>query len=302
MLRSAVAGPRHGAPGHAERWPLAPGAPDAEALGVRRAGARLLAVAPGFETAVSGLDLLATGALEAWLVRAPGPRGRTRTALLPLAGHDERLHLRPVRHGGLLRGVLRDRLAGLGRPLAELRALAELRRRGVAVPRPVLLLGWRRAGGLWSAAVGTLFEEEARDGQAFLAEAPAQERLLRACAAAGRSVRRLHDAGGRHRDLHVGNLLVRERGGDTEVLVVDLDRARVGEAAGARARMAEIMRLRRSLVKRGLDDRVGAPGRAAFLDAYTGNDAGLRRALLAQLPRERRRLAWHRLGHRLRLT
>jgi hypothetical protein len=61
--------------------------------------------------------------------------------------------------------------------------------------------------------------------------------------------------------------------------------------------MAELMRLHRSVVKRGLSEVVGPRGCARFLDAYTGGDRVLRRALLAHLPVERVRLALHRLAY-----
>ena len=35
-------------------------------------------------------------------------------------------------------------------------------------------------------------------------------------------MRVLHDAGGRHRDLHVKNVLVREAGSETQALLIDL--------------------------------------------------------------------------------
>jgi hypothetical protein len=92
---------------------------------------------------------------------------------------------------------------------------------------------------------------------------------------------------------------VREVGSETQALLIDLDRARLVLELNARARMAEIMRLYRSLVKRGLVAVVGGEGCQAFLSAYTDGDPSLGTALLAHLPRERRRLALHRLGHRL---
>ena len=111
-------------------------------------------------------------------------------------------------------------------------------------------------------------------------------------------MRRLHDAGGRHADLHIGNLLVRERERETEALVIDLDRARIVPKMTAARRLAELMRLYRSLLKRRLDHRVGSRGYAAFFSAYTAGDRALRRALLAHLPRERRRIARHAILYR----
>jgi len=276
--------------------------PPAEELRALRAGACRLLVAAPFEEVARGLGLLEPGGLERLLAQASGPRGRASTAVVALEGRSERLHLRPVLHGGALAGLWGDRLLGLRRPSEELRTNARLRARGAPVPRPVLVAGHRRGGPFWRAALATLHEENSLDGVAFLGSEPQPERLLRACAAAGSAVRALHDAGGRHRDLHVKNVLVREAGSETQALLIDLDRARLVPELRPRARMAEIMRLYRSLVKRGLDAAVGREGCQAFFSAYTAGDAGLGAALLAQLPRERRRLALHRLGHRLGLS
>jgi hypothetical protein len=264
----------------------------------RRSGGRLLCVSAEFETAALALGLLEAGGLERALANASGPKGRARTAIVPMPGRRERLHLRPVRHGGLLRTLLRDRLLSLARPLGELRAHAQLRGAGAPVTRPVLVAA-RRAGGCYRAAVATVYEEDSRDGIALLSASIDAARRLRAAAAAGAAVRALHDAGARLADLHVGNLLFRERGADLEALVVDLDRVRLAAPPGPRERMAELMRLHRSLVKRRLLGRVGPRGCARFFAAYTAGDRELRRALLRHLPRERARLALHALGWRL---
>jgi 3-deoxy-D-manno-octulosonic acid kinase len=272
----------------------------APAFETRRSGAGYLRVDAEFAAAAAGLGLPEPGALDALLAGAAASRGRGATALVALPGRDERLHLRPVRHGGWLGGLWRGRLLGLRRPLAELRVTSELAAAGAPVPRPVLVAG-RRSGPLWIGAVGTVHEEGASDALAWLACGPGRATLLRAAAAAGSALRRFHDAGGRHADLHVGNLLVRERAGDVEVVVIDLDRARRGSAPEPGRRMAELMRLFRSLLKRGLLDAVGRRGCARFFATYTAGDRELRRALLAHLPRERRRVALHALGYR-RLT
>jgi hypothetical protein len=111
-------------------------------------------------------------------------------------------------------------------------------------------------------------------------------------------VRRFHDAGGRHADLQAANLLVRERGECTGVVVIDLDRARLVERMSPARRMKELMRFYRSLRKRDLLEIVGPRGCAAFLCAYTGGERALRHALLDSLPRERLWVAIHALGYR----
>jgi len=256
-----------------------------------RAGDVFLRVAPDYETQARSLGLLEPGGLEALLARGGGPAGRAPSVVLALPGRDERLLLRAVRHGGWLAPLWGDRILGVARPSHELDVTRSLHARGAPVPRPVLAAAHRLAGPLQRAAVATVFEEDAIDALRFLTAAPTAERVGSGCRAAGRAVRRFHDAGGRHRDLHLGNLLLREGDDGADCTVVDLDRARVGAPPPPSPRMAEIGRLLRSVVKRGLWPRVGDAGAKAFLDAYTGGDATLRAALLTHWPRERRRLA-----------
>ncbi len=231
-------------------------------------------------------------------LRASAAGGRTATAIVALPGRSERVHLRPVRHGGLLGPLWRDTIWGVARPAAELRATARLLAAGAPVPRPVLVVARRSRGPLWSAVLGTQHVEGARDGIAWLAAQPARAELLRGARAAGAAIRRFHDAGGSHADLHVKNLLLCEHGRDLEVLVIDLDRARADTPPDPARRMRELMRLVRALYKRGLVEQVGARGCAAAFAAYCAGDRALRRALLAHLPHERRRVARHRWLYR----
>jgi 3-deoxy-D-manno-octulosonic acid kinase len=260
--------------------------PGATAFRTIATAAGTLVVDAAFEAAARALGLPAREAVAALLAAAPAEHGRSRTASVPLPGRAERLHLRPVRHGGWLAPVWRDRVAGLARPVAELHVTEALRARGAPVPRAVLVAGFR-APPLWQAVVGTLQIEGARDGVAWLAARPPEAALLATAEAAGRAVRRFHDAGGRHADLHVKNLLVRD-GDAPRVFVIDLDKGRAGEPPSARRRMRELMRLRRSLVKRGLLEQAGEAARRAFFSGYVAGDERLARALLACYARERR--------------
>ena len=63
-------------------------------------------------------------------------------------------------------------------------------------------------------------------------------------------------------------------------------------------RMRELMRLYRSLLKRGVFEQVGSSGREAFFAAYTDGDTDLASALLRHWPREQRRVARHAVGYR----
>ena len=83
-------------------------------------------------------------------------------------------------------------------------------------------------------------------------------------------------------------------------MVIDLDGARLAPRVGAPRRMHELMRLHRSLRKRGLLSRVGRKGLATFLEAYSQGDDELNRRLRESLPREKRREKRHALAWRLR--
>jgi len=264
----------------------------------RRERARYWLVDAALAEPLAALGWPEWGAVERALRGGSAGSGRAATAILALPDRAERIHLRPVRHGGLFAPLWRSAIWGFARPAAELHATARLRDAGAPVPRPVLVAARRASGPFWSAVVGTQHVEGARDGIAWLAAQPSPSELSRGARAAGAAIRRFHDAGGSHADLQIKNLLLRERDGALEVLVIDLDRARAGAPPSAARRMRELMRLVRALHKRGLAEQVGARGCAAALSAYCGGDRALRRALLAHLPRERRRLARHAWAYR----
>lgn len=262
-----------------------------------RAGRAVLVVDAAFESDALRADLLGVDALARLAADSDTEGGRAPAARVALAGAGVRLLVRPVRHGGWLGRWLGASLLGLGRPLSELRVTDALRASGAPVPRPALVLGLRRFGPIWNAAVGSIFVEEAQDLLGFLRCGPPAHAVWGAAAAAGRAVRRFHDAGGRHADLHAGNLLLRQGPDGPEVWIVDLDRARRMPRVTPARRMAELMRLQRSLRKRGLEVRVGPRGHAAFLHAYVAGDRALRRSMLRHLPKERVRNRIHALAY-----
>jgi hypothetical protein len=214
--------------------------------GTRDAAARLLALGEG---------------------RAGDRPGRAPTRVIALPGRDDALHLRRVVHGGALAPLWRGRLAGPGRVHNELLITADLRKRGAPVPRAVLGVALR-AGGLWRASLATIHIEGAADGITFLASRPTPGEVEPAAEAAGRALRSFHDCGGWHRDLHVGNLLVRSEADGYRAWVIDLDRARAGTPPEAARRRRELRRLTHSIEKRRLEDVLGARGMAAFRSGY----------------------------------
>jgi 3-deoxy-D-manno-octulosonic acid kinase len=255
-------------------------------------GGRLVLCA-AWQEPVRKLGLLAPGGLERWLAPAPSAgEGRAATALVALPDGGPRVVVRRLRHGGWLGPLLGERYLDGERAARELEITARLRARGAPVPEPVFALALRR-GPFWTLALATLYEEGAVDALGFLASGPDEGRVLRAAAAFGAAVRRFHDAGGRHADLHVKNLLLRETRAGADAIVIDLDRGAAGAAPGPARRARELGRLWRSLAKRGVAAQVGERGVAAFLAAYCAGDRALREALGRRLPAERRRAALH---------
>lgn len=234
------------------------------------------------------------GALAALLAAGVAhPGGRAGVWHVRLARSARELHVRAFAHGGWLRSLTGDRLLRLDRPRAELEVTALLRSRGVPVPVPVFVLAERR-GLFWHAALATELLPDASSGGDFLRAAPVRARLLDVVRAAGHTIRKLHDAGGCHADLHVDNLLVvGDEREPARVVVTDLDRAKIMQRVAPRRRMGELMRLLRSLVKQGFDAHADDELHAAFLEAYTDGDRRLHADLLRYEGGERRRLARH---------
>jgi serine/threonine protein kinase len=111
------------------------------------------------------------------------------------------------------------------------------------------------------------------------------------------TVRALHDAGLRHRDLNLANLLVRESGGGWEVHVIDLDRGALAEGPlPYRARLASLRRLERSYEKHvGRNGPLGADPGLLWYSLYAGEDGPLAGRLEASRRVGRILLALHRL-------
>src|SRR6185503_7282354 len=143
--------------------------------------------------------------VEAWL-RQPGQGETIKDSRVRSVHRWNGLYVKRFKHPGLLqkiRGRLRDGAAH------EYRVLQELRRRGLEVPEPV---AWARSDGSTF-----LFTREIPNA-AVLRSVSLTRPLLRTLA---EFVRKLHDAGLRDDDLHIGNVLL----ADGKLHLVDLHEA-----------------------------------------------------------------------------
>ncbi len=251
--------------------------------GVRAAG---LHVPQGLDVALEAATRTRGGRGPNWLVAGEGWPGRVR--------------LRPLRHGGALGRWLGARFLSPRRCEREFRITRMLRERGAPIPVAALTLS-RRRGPFWRPMLGTLNRETARDARAWLGTETDGPRPLEPLAREiARSLRRFHDAGAEHGDLHLGNVLLESTPTGPRAWLVDLDRTVLHRRITTRQRMRDCMRLWRSIEKAGREDWLHPRLQAAFLAGYCDGDRALRQGLLEAGRRELRRLRRHRLGWRLR--
>jgi 3-deoxy-D-manno-octulosonic acid kinase len=261
-------------------------------------GRLVLLVRPDLEERALAAGLIDPGAWEAALDARPAGPGRGASGRLVLDGGIPWV-VKRMRRGGLTARLWRDRFPGSARLLRNLSVPVEAARRGVPTPVPAAML---------------LERGPCRLCRAWLAveEIPGAEDLLTRLSGPRppgpaeigevlRMVRRMHDAGVEHRDLNLGNLLLRlGPDGGPEAHVVDLDRARLLDVPlGTRKRRSALRRMERSYVKRfGPGGPLPGPRTRSWIEAYAGNDAALARELAAGGRWARASLAFHRLGWR----
>jgi 3-deoxy-D-manno-octulosonic acid kinase len=229
-------------------------------------------------------------------------KGRGRPVSFPVPAADLRVVARRYLRGGLLKGVAGGLFPGAGRFLRELRIAEGLFRAGAPVAEPLGLVVQEVGVG---AARGWFLSREVEDVEDLeeaLLRRPAGDPARRAVLeAAGRAVRRFHDAGAIHADLHVKNVLV-PRSGKGEALVLDLDGARYLEGGPNRDQRAlQMQRLDRSLVK--LTVRTEVPvsraDRRRLVVAYMGADRPTPEESARWRKKHRAHLKRHELGWKL---
>ncbi|HRI87558.1 MAG TPA: lipopolysaccharide kinase InaA family protein [Candidatus Hydrogenedentes bacterium] len=168
-----------------------------------------------------------------------------RGALYRFPLEDGNAILREYRRGGAMQRVLRESFL-TNRPLHEWDVLLRLREAGFPVPEPMGVV-WSRASGMFRGAIATREVDAIPLSEYLSTTAGDKESVLQSI---GKLTRTMHDLGVYHADLHVGNLLV-ARGNLRDVCFIDFDNARVGDVTEI-DRARNLLRLRRSFVKRGL--------------------------------------------------
>lgn len=198
---------------------------------------------------------------------APGGRGSISYIRL---GEDS-LVLRRYLRGGLVAKLSKDRYLWTGeertRSFAEFRLLLRLLDLGLPVPRPVAARYQRRQLTYGGELVTALLPGTESLAARWLGGRDRRDDWE----AAGRCIRRFHDAGVRHADLNAHNVMLDGGGG---VWLLDFDRGRLLAPGPWRARV--LARLARSLQKIGAAAGRGDEWRARFawLESAHGASAG----------------------------
>ncbi len=174
--------------------------------------------------------------------------------------------LRSCRRGGVPACVLRDTYFGcVPRPFREVNLLTTLRRRGAPVVEAMgASVRWVLPG-CYKGWVATRYVLGARSLWEWATGTANQWNRGAVWRSVGRAIRQLHDAGARHPDLNLRNVLLSSDGDTPAVWLVDFDRPWL---AGGRRPQADLLRLERSARK--LDPRGQWVTKADFADLHTG--------------------------------
>lgn len=216
------------------------------------------------------------GSLHAWAAGRPDARalaGRGIAYGVELAG--ERCVVRHYRRGGFIARLSNDRYVrgGEPRPVRELHASLAARAAGVPTPEVVAAVIHMRTF-TYSGDIATRYIPESADlASVTWQPATSWSGAERAAAwhAAGALLRRAFDAGVRHPDLNLRNILIAREAGAVHALLLDLDRAAVREPDDV-ARRAMLARFHRS--RRKLERSCGTAVDASLLQALEDGLAG----------------------------
>ena len=229
---------------------------------------------------------------------APGITGRAETYRVTQPGLASALLVKQYWRGGMLRGVMRQRFVGRSRFLAEI-VLAEIAADGGVNTARIAGLILRRVDGVfWSATLVTEEVPDSIDLKKLATEdwqrmSRAQKNeLLRAVAG---EIRKMHDIGVFHSDLHLKNILVRKWRTRPIAYVIDFDRGACYRSLSEGRRLNNLMRLDRSAEKLNrLRPLISSADRLRLLKYYAAGDGGLFACLKAGV----RSLAARRRVHR----
>ena len=169
---------------------------------------------------------------------------------------NERVIIRHSRHGGFFRHIAGDIFWKGNRFVSELIASETAIEKGVNTAEIIALIKHKVFGPFYRFdvlskeisnsldLVGLLTNPTCRD---ILQHAPTRKNIIEMVA---KTIRRMHDAGLYHSDLHLKNILIQHRSdNEFKAYVIDMDKAKKMNAVNTKLRMRNLRRLDRSVEK-----------------------------------------------------
>ena len=202
--------------------------------------------------------------------------------------------IRRYRHGGLLRRLTGDLFFFGNRPFQELVVTEKARTAGVTTVKILAAIRQRGWGGWYRGYLITEYLPAALDLIHYLDQQPSGAKRQRVIEQAAGSVRKIHEKGIYHADLHLKNFLV-EDGRRVKVYLIDFDKSRIFAKLAPSRRMKNLRRLDRSAEKlKRLGLSLTESDKKRFCHIYARDD----QAIHPYLKRFAARYWWHSLVYR----
>ena len=214
--------------------------------------------------------------------------------MLIVKGRRGEVAIRKYRHGGLLRRFTGDLFIFGARPFQEVAVTEEARSAGVPTLEILAAIKERVWGGWYRGYLITAYLPAALDLVYYLERQQVGTKRRVVIEKAAEAVRKIHERGVYHADLHLKNFLVEEAQG-IKVYLIDFDKSKVFSRLDTSRRMKNLKRLDRSAEKlKGYGLSLPRRDKAIFCRAYASGDQEIRHYMKIFLERYR----WYSLLYR----
>lgn len=187
--------------------------------------------------------------------------GRGRYLSVPITQNGtERLIIRDYKHGGLLGKLFDDIFCNGNRPFKELHLHEIAFQRGVPSAEAIAVVKRKLWGWFYKASFISKEISGAIDVVQFLKESSfedIQKSKRPAISAIAKLIRKMHDAGIYHADLHLKNILLKKAGNkEFSVYIIDFDKSVAMSKLDIKLRMKNLLRLDRFIEKLRVNQKI----------------------------------------------
>jgi tRNA A-37 threonylcarbamoyl transferase component Bud32 len=257
----------------------------------QREGRRELLICHGYKDRLRHEGLLNPAGL--WKTTSHQNHLVGRGEVLIIKGKEGEVAVRKYRHGGLLRRLTGDLFFFGARPFQEVAVTEEVKRAGVPTLEILAAIIERECLGFYRGYLITRYRPSVTDLISYLDNELEDKRRKAVIEKAGEAVKRIHQAGIYHADLHLKNFLIEKKG--PTVYLIDFDKSMVFPHLGPQRRMKNLKRLDRSaekLIRHGLP--LTKRDKRTFCRTYASGDQEIRSYLKTYLEQYR----WYRFFYR----